>query len=374
VRTILYVKGSESRQNRRKLAGVVASAHAYKWNLQAVAAPASKAEAERLCRLWKPDGIIVNLGTVPVNRFFYAHAEAQTLFFQTPVPEANSIACDEKVIAECAARELLSLDLASYAYLPWEVPIRWSDMRRQAFLSILALHGRQPSVFANGRRRTSPVTLTERLADWLTTLPKPAGVFAANDEMAAHVLAACRVAGLSVPEDIAVIGVDDDIERCESCSPTLSSVTLDYFAAGRLAAATLEKLLKNKTGKAVAVTYAPLGVTRRQSTRRLEHVDTAVSAALERIRREACGGLSAAEALAAFPCSRRLAEMRFRRAVGHSVLQEIRSVRLEKAKELLREGQHKLEFVANLCGYKTLAAFSAFFRAETGVPPSLWRE
>ena len=121
------------------------------------------------------------------------------------------------------------------------------------------------------------------------------------------------------------------------------------------------------------ILYPPRGIVRRESTRRFPRHDKIVEAAVERIRCEACNGLSAKDVILSFPCSRRSAEMRFRTAVGHSILHEIRRVRLETAKSLLLSDLTDINAVAHRCGYRSLAAFSIFFRTETGTSPSEWR-
>lgn len=369
--TILYLKDADTYQNRRKLSGVAAYAKSHQWNLQTVVFPPGEAEIRELVDLWHPAGVIVNMGTTPGETVSGDFWGVPTLYFHDPDQRQNCIACDSTTIARCAARELLTLNRDSYAYLPWEHAVTWSNVRRDTFVATLAAHGKSVAIL-DPADAASASGLVQQIARGLKALARPLGLFAANDRMAALAVSACRIAGLSVPDDVAIVGVDDDIETCETSSPTLSSVSFDYYEAGRLAAETLAEMIARPVRNRICVRYQPLGITRRESTRRLAQPDAAVSAALERIRREACQGLSAADVLADFPCSRRLAEMRFRRAVGQSVLKEIRAVRLAKAQELMREGEHKLDYVANLCGYRSLAAFSAFFRSETGYLPSQW--
>lgn len=120
--------------------------------------------------------------------------------------------------------------------------------------------------------------------------------------------------------------------------------------------------------------YPPRCVVRRESTRRFKRSDKTVSEALERIRREACAGLAAKDVVKMFACSRRSAEMRFLAATGHSIMREILDARLDAAKTLLASSDLSVENTANKCGYKTSAAFCNFFRVETGLTPSAWRD
>lgn len=181
------------------------------------------------------------------------------------------------------------------------------------------------------------------------------------------------LAKLAIPDDVSIVGVDNDEELCEGLKPSLTSVLLDFFAAGQIAAQTLNSMMANRTVKNLDA-YPPLCIIRRESTRRFTRPDKIAAMALERIRREACSGLAAIDVIKMFPCSRKTAELRFRAATGNSILHEIRTVRLETAKKLLRGERLRLDRVADLCGYKSLPSFSNFFRAETGQSPSAWRD
>lgn len=181
------------------------------------------------------------------------------------------------------------------------------------------------------------------------------------------------MAGIRIPEDLAVIGVDNDLDVCEYARPTLSSVAPDWFGAGRLTAEALDRLMKDPKSGPIRLTYPPVNIIRRQSTQRLKRPDPEVSAALERIRREACGGLTAGAVVRMFTCSRRMAEIRFRQLTDHSILDAIRSIRLERAKELLAENDRDIGAIANFCGYGSMASFSNFFKSMTGVSPNHWR-
>ena len=178
-----------------------------------------------------------------------------------------------------------------------------------------------------------------------------------------------------VPDDLAVIGVDDAHDICEHTTPTLSSVKPDFRRGGELAALLLAARLRDseRFRGSRRRTFGPLMVVPRASTRRLAAHDAAVSEAIDLIRREACSGLTAARVLGRFPCSRRQAEMRFRKATGHSVLDEIHDVQLARAKDLLREGTMPLKAISDFCGFENPNSLRKFFKARTGRTMSEWR-
>jgi LacI family transcriptional regulator len=378
MKTVIYVNGLEKTNDRRICAGVKAYAATVGWNVQSVHAIGRRAELDEIMSLWSPSGVVVNSGSglnsMPISWF----GKVPTVFFDHPHgkvrPDSCCVVNDAAATARLAAKELLSTGATKFAYVGWTKRTPWSEKRREHYAATLRLHDFETEFFdcsANGD--AEPKTIRE-LADWLGGLGTPAGVFAANDHIASMVASACRLVGLSIPRDVALIGVDDDHDICEGTSPSISSISLDQFAAGRIAAEKLARLMSGKHGDNDGPTpYPTAGVVRRQSTRTFAKPDKLVADAVERIRREACAGLGAKEVVDAFPCSRRSAEMRFRSVTGHSVLEEIRRVRLEAAKTMLRTESVPIGVVAERCGYRSAAAFSIFFLAETGMQPSAWR-
>lgn len=373
--TVIYVNGLERHPDKQMLSGARSVAKDHGFDLVSVPATKSADTISSLLRLWSPAGFIVNC-SIGTNNYPLSTFHGTPVVFLGRNENAggsghNCLANDAQSTAELAAKELLSLHLETYAYVTWTKSTYWSDLRKDAFSSLLALHGSRPEVFDATGFREGDADLIAALSKWLKGLIGPVGVFAANDRMGAAAVHACRLAGLSVPDDVSIIGVDNDEEICESLRTSLSSISLNFFAAGQMA---VEALAQEIAGKAVnASTYPPDRIVRRESTRRFMRPDKSVIEALELIRREACAGLTAKEVIVKFACSRRSAEYRFRAAVGHSILDEILRVRLEKAKELLKTTNDGLDFIASQCGYNSLTGFSLFFSSHAGMAPSEWR-
>ena len=377
MKLILLFKSSELAAGVRKTVGVTEAAKRRGWRVQLIEPVGTAREVRDLLDFWHPDGCIVSCGT-STNAFPpSAFGRTPVVFIDRPSralrPTDVCVYHNSTATSQMAARVLLSLNLESYAFVTWKGAMSWSEERRAAFADILRLHGRKLALLRADHPPSSECALPQEIADGLAALPRPVGVLAATDQMAAKVIAACRLAKLSIPTDVALVGIDNDENLCEATTPTLSSVEPDFASAGRLAVEALEKLMSGR-GRGARLVYAPLRFVPRESSRRLMRVDHVVSRALERIRREACSGLSARTVLADFPCSRRMAEMRFRALVGRSVLQEIRAVRLDKAKELLRTSHAPLDAIANWCGYKSAIAFTLFFKSETGIAPTAFRK
>ena len=159
--------------------------------------------------------------------------------------------------------------------------------------------------------------------------------------------------------------MDNDELLCENTNPTLSSVMPDFRAAGEKAAELLARRIDNPKCRPTAETFGPLRLVRRASSNRAKRIDREVLAALDLIRREACNGLKAKDVFSCFPCSRRMAEIRFRAATGKSPLEAIHAVRREKALELLADPTRDRTAIANLCGYSSANALANFLRRYT---------
>ena len=211
---------------------------------------------------------------------------------------------------------------------------------------------------------------------FLKALPKPCGVFAANDHTAESLLAAAQLAKIKVPDDMAVIGVDNFEPICEHTLPPLTSIEPDFRRGGTLAALMLlaDAMSDGDWRGSRTTMFGPLRIVRRMSSRILRRNDPQVSAALDLIRREACAGLSAKRVAAIFPCSRRMADIRFANATGRTILAEIHAVQLERAKQLLADGNMPLKAISDFCGFTHENSLRKFFRKQTGTTMSSWRK
>jgi LacI family transcriptional regulator len=199
-------------------------------------------------------------------------------------------------------------------------------------------------------------------------LPTPCGVFAANDRIAGCIVAAALKAGLAVPQDIAVVGVDNDIGQCETLPVSVSSVSLDREGIGHAAAGLLSAMMEGGCHSAGSIDIVgAMHVVRRASTRRF--VDRRVAAAVEHIRKHACDGVTVPDVVGVMGCSRSLAYLRFAEEVGHSILEEIQTVRIAHAEELLRKGTLSVDAVGDFSGYSSTSEFRRAFKHRTGLSP-----
>lgn len=355
-----------------KLSGIRRYAEARRWEV--VVVPRSQSVPSRITPLlgkYRSVGCIVEsfggdrpfldprlFGSVPVVYLDMPDAMRCGLAVRT-------VSVDEESVARTALRELSAVRPASLAVVGFGKPLPWSAKRVDAFRNLVAAGGRPCHVFADGTRETASARAA-RLGLWLSALPRPCGVFAVNDEIASHVCIACRAACLHIPKDISLIGVDNNPWRCETDEPAISSIQIDFERMGYLAA----KMLGEKSDMA---TVGPLMVVRRKSTSGRGRHEPRILEAVEMIRREACDGLTAAALAARFDCSRRLFNLRFREATGHSVLDEILHVRLERAFTLLAQTDMPVGAIADFCGFRSYWALDFLFRTRLGVSMREWR-
>ena len=358
-----------------RIAGARRYAERRGWDVQVIERNARTLDVSAIVRFWNPIGIIAECGGGVLELSRETIGEIPLVYLdEDPDGEkgrALYVNSDNARVGETAAKELLRLDLPQYAFVGWQQPRFWSEIRRTAFQAAIRIHGKDCHVFpppdggAKARRRA--------LAAWLKALPKPCGLFAVHDPVAEAVLQEASVQSIRVPEDLAVVGVDDDPIICERTSPSLTSIGLDFEQGGFLCAQLLDERLKNPEVEDVRLTFGVTSVTRRVSTRRFQQSDRRVVKAIAYIRRTACEGTTVPMVAAVMGLQRRMAEIAFRRATGHSIHEEIVNVRLERVENLLRNPRQQIASIASLCGWKSAAALRAVFQARHGKSLRAWR-
>ena len=387
-RTILFFASAFCQTNQMQQDGARRYARAAGWQLRAIeygraardraGEPGVKGreDVRKLVAFWKADGCIVDCGNEPTTLKASDFKGIPAVFLDrhpdTIEPGTVCVSSDAGSVASSAAQVLLELGFNDYAYVGWLEAVAWSEEREARFAEIVNLNGKAFHPFPRSSRKFSDRRLHASLLPWLKSLPRPCGIFAANDYVAQIVLEACAQLRIAVPDEIAVVGVDNEDRICENTRPTLTSVLPDNDLAGYLAAELLDERMKGH--RPANRTFGALTVVRRQSTCRYRRNDARVLAAIETIRRHACEGLSAKAVIDGMGCSRRLAEMRFREVTGHSILDEIAGVRLMRAQMLLRDPRKTVEMVAACCGYNSTVALRKAFLSHMGEKLSTWRK
>jgi LacI family transcriptional regulator len=208
---------------------------------------------------------------------------------------------------------------------------------------------------------------------WLRRLPKPVGVFACNDVVGAELLDFAGGLGIAVPEQMAVVSVDNDDLFCDLCWPPLTSIIPDPVRAGYEAASLLERLMAGQRVPDEPIFISPLGIATRQSTDVLAVDDPDIALAMKFIRDYACDGIDVRDLLRHVPLSRRVLEKRFRDLLGRSPHEEILNVKLARAKQFLLETDLNLAAIAERTGFRHMEYLCVAFKRATGKTPGAFR-
>ena len=334
---------------------------------------------------WQPAGLVVDPG-------YALEALADKAAMRLPIvvwdgatsdflPErCPKVVSDSDAIAEAAARELLHTGFSRFAYVPAIGDPPYSRERATAFAAVMKELDRTVSVYQPEPEEAAiTVRFREGLARFLEAQEKPCGVFAANDPAAALVARTCAERGLRVPDDIALVGVDDSAEYCERGETSLTSIRVDIERGGYRAAEMLMAMIRRgsrvtRRGAAPVARYGVAQVVRRASTCVLRARDGRVSRAVEWIRLTACTPIDVGDVVSVMGCSRRLADLRFRQATGHTILDEIHARRLDEAKALLRRPDIPIGDIPARCGYVPGPCLGILFKRATGCTMRAWRK
>ena len=362
---------------REKYNGIAAYAKSADWRLHPVDARTVRPDVPHILDFWKPDGVIVDASGAPQ---MFCNDDFGCLPVVVMNPEMDikgrsrpAVFSDSIEITRLAASELLGLNPASLAFLEWFKPsIKWSSVKRDTMEEIAKMHGIPFSVITPAKADADDMArYEERVAKTLERMPRPCGVFAVTDILGAIAISAATKLELRIPEDIAVIAVDDDPEICENCTPTLTSVRPDFFQLGFSAGRLLNDAM-HSSKTAHSVTIPPLAVVRRASTQAMRISDRKIAWMLEQIRLRACNGISPKDITSAFNCSRRMSEIRFKAATGKTIGEAILERRFAAACAYLKDGKSSVSAIANFCGWKNDTAFRKAFKSRFGQSPMKW--
>ena len=296
--------------------------------------------------------------------------------YDTP-PNAIRLAFDNAGCARTAADLLIKRGLEYFAYVhtPFsrvETPI--SRHRGEAFRAYLAEKGYPCAICARKAVRGDWAARLQHLANELAALPHPCGVFAYNDERAREVIDACNLAGLKIPEQVQLVGVDNEAAICENVRPRLTSVDPDFVGVGMRAAELLDELIrKGRAAMRQDYAYGANTVIERDTTADLNGTARLVTAAQNIIREKACGGLTPPELAATLKVSRRLLEMRFREVLDTGVAEAIRNEKLAEVCRRLKETNRPIGEMSYACGFETPTHLKALFRKTFGMTMRAWR-
>lgn len=356
------------------------------WNLFETGVPYWSSPIKSL-PIWEPDGIIA--GSYHSEREAAAIAALNVptvVLLQSdlmrrrsyPLRDCSCCLWDSDAIGKMAAAHFLDRNYGNFAYVDaTDSGSYWSLDREKSFHAAISAarprHAYRRYGQCSVREKKDWMYERPRMSRWLLTLPKPCAVFAPNDRRGAQVLDACRIAGITVPDEISILGVDDSW-ICESSLPTLSSIRCDLERAGYDIARHLDRQIRKETNARVEIPVSPVKVHVRQTTDWFSTDDTLVRHVLDDIQARALDPLfSISDLTARTGHSRSVLENRFRKLTGRSMRMEIERVRLSHARDLLAENGLPIEEIARLSGFNSSTHFGRIFLSRFGATPSEWR-
>lgn len=331
---------------------------------------------EQLLSRWKGDGIITRQASPRCVEILHARGlpaiDLSNFLPHLGIPRINSA---DRKIGQLAARHFLERAFENFGCCGYTGQY-WSIERRVGFVEAIQQSQRTCSVLEQPLRTRAQSWDRDQnaLSQWLRGLEKPAAVFATNDLFGQRVVEACARAEIVVPEEIAVLGVDDDELLCGLCDPPLSSIDPDPERIGFEAARWLDSILQGeRPADDAQIDIPPAEITVRQSSDVLAIPDPDFASALRLIRENACKGITVEEIANQLSVSRSWLERHFRAHLGRSPQAEIRRVQVQRCKELLRNTQLPLNKIARITGFTHTEYMSVVFKRETGEPPGRYR-
>lgn len=362
---ILFVRDHLHHSNREMLEGIRRFARSYGWRITLCRTPRSDLRTiNDLALRHKADGVIVEATTFKENRIPFTRPHVPTVFINGPDSFVGKntavVRHDSAGTGIRAADTMIALGLHNFYYTPYPLTSEWDSAREEGFRARLTQSG----------FTCSQISLTTASLKHLLTKREDVGIFAANDEVATSILKLTHAAGIDVPRQLVILGVDDSPQAKTN---NLSSIRVDFEMGGYLAAKTLHGLLVEAPTKRICL-YGDLGVIHRRSTRHIPFSSPILSRAVQFIRQNACSGISVPDVTALFPGSRRNAERYFREATGHSIHEEISKIRYEKLLNLLADPSVPLTSIHLEVGYATPQALRKAFRLHTGMSMCAWRK
>lgn len=327
-----------------------------------------------LVQVWKPTVVVLQWSLYPDAARALESCTAISVNDDSSADGVASVCVDETRVAELAAKHLVSTGLRDLTVFRFN-DSKFAIARERAFGEAVRAHGARlvPGWWIDGADPPRSNENSAAFTGWLAQLPRPCGVFACTDSWASIIARYAQLAGVRIPEDIALIGVDNDTLDCELASPPLSSVCVPWRTIGEKAAWLVGRALSGTPVAHERIVVPPVEVIARRSTDVAVVDDPTVARAMAHIadhigRRLTLNGIARAAA-----CSRQRLEQRFQATIGRTVMQEVRRARVDLARRLLSTSELPLPLIAEQCGFSSAALLSVAFRRETGVPPGAYR-
>lgn len=333
---------------------------------------------------WRGDGVLARIETANMARTVRAmKLPTVDLRGAWKLPEIAVLDTDHKACAQLAAEHFHERGFRHLAYCGFP-DLEFSDRRCEHFIAASEAGGVTPHVYERPHKSAERVdtisheaygeTHVAELVPWLKSLPRPLGLFACNDTRGRQVIQAANLAGLRVPDEIAVLGVDNDIVICDLSLPSLSSIEPDTRRLGYMGAEILDRMIDGESPPDEPVLLPPVGIIQRRSTEAVAIDDERIVRAIRFVREHACDGISVEDVAREAAVSRATLERRFSEYLARTPRREIERVRLERVRRLLIETDYTLAHIADLTAFRSASHLATIFRMRHGMTPGAFRE
>lgn len=311
---------------------------------------------------WEADGIIMRNTPISKKLLDFNLPVITVLHYQEKASKLPTVQTDSEGIAILAAKHLMNRGFNNFAFCGFS-DLDWSIERQNSFSRYLEKLGYKVINYLP-KKNVSMQKEQSNISKWLSELPKPIGVMACNDDRGQHVLEACKLAEINVPEEIAVIGVDNDTLICDLCDPPLTSIALNTVDAGYKSAKLMDKLMSGEKMKGQIILVSPTHVVRRQSTDIFAINDQNIINALSFIKENFKNKISVSDIIKVTSLSRRSFENRFHKIIGRSIMEEVRRQRVEQITKLLIETDMSISEIASTFNFTEIEHISRYFKKE----------
>jgi len=368
---VLIVLNTESGWSRGILRGFMATAHERGWALLHYD---SSADLRWLTQELAPVAAVIGPGFDRAALSKLAPATLVSVTVDRTGDKIASVCLDEAAIARLAYEHLQVTGLRNVSTFRYdESP--FAIARERAFVDAASAAGaRVAPGWGSGdlrpaARHEDPVAMRA----WLDSLPKPCGIFTCTDSWGRAVARYVQLAGLRIPEDVALVGADNDVLECELISPPLTSVLIPWHEVGRSAAKLVRNALSGKSIEAERIVVPPVAVVSRRSSALLAVDDAQVARAVEWIRANAARRITVTMVTRAVASGRHRLERAFRRVLGRTIHDEIRRAHVDAAQRLLETSRASVAEIAKLSGFTNAALLTVAFQRELGMAPGVYR-
>ncbi len=317
---------------------------------------------------WKPDGIIMR-DTLITKELLSLKIPTILAVHDSSYPkDVPVIKTDSQSIAKLASSHLIEKGLKNLAFFGYE-DYDWVRERKLYFSGFNGEAGYNTYVYVPRKRikKNEWEYEQQEVSHWINSLPKPVGIFACNDDHGQHILEVCKLSNINVPEDVAVIGTDNDPMICDISDPPLTSIALNVESAGYLAANLIDNMIDKKKVPQKQIMVYPSHIVQRQSTDILAVNDVHVSQAIRFIKKNAKNKILVNEVVKASGINRRSLERKFKSEIHRSIYQEIQNVRVEMIAELIIETDLPISQITSLFNFTDAEHISRYFKRKKGV-------